>query len=166
MARLNVLEYPAEFLRGWPHGEAVEMNYPSATQFGNGDLVQMNTAGQFIAATANQAHPITIARGQNDTFDQGGTGTGNLYTQVVPNIGIMSNYVVRTSVVGSGGTNDVLPIAGSEVGIGIHATSNAPVWCAISGTVTVAAGVCLEIETGLTDVDGNAIANVATILVK
>lgn len=171
MARLNVLEYPAEFLRGWPHGEAVEMNYPSTAQLGNGDVVVINNASQFehvtaAATSAAQALPgamALVARGQNDTFSQGGTGRGNLYTQVVPNIGIMSNYVVRTSKVSTAtppamGQGLCLIVEGGEL-----------VWSTTTGVTNYYAAPdasLLEVETGLTDADGNALAVVAVILVK
>ena len=152
MARLNVLEYAADFIRGWPHGAAVEMNYPSDVDLGNGDIVEISAGGKVIAATDNAKAPAIVARGTKDTFNGGGTGTGNLYTQVVPNICLFSNYVVRTSTVNATGL-----VAGAEVGV-------------ISGKwdvlATAKAGVVLEVSTDVVDANGASIPAVAVILVK
>lgn len=152
MARLNVLEYKAEFLRGWPHGEAVEMNYPSDVAFGNGDIVEISADGKVVAATDNAVTPAIVARGNNDTYNQGGTGRGNLYKQVVSNICIFSNYVVRTSVVNATGL-----VAGAQVGI------VGGVW---DVAATTSVGTVLEVAANVPDADGNVQAAVAVILVK
>lgn len=152
MSRLNVLEYPADFVRGWPHGEAVQMNYPSDVDFGNGDIVEIAADGKVTAASDDAAAPFIVARGAKDTFNGGGTGTGNLYKQVVPNICILSNYVVRTSKVNATGLT-----AGAPIGVigGVWDTA-----------ATVAVGTVLEVETGLSDASGNPVAAAAVILVK
>lgn len=171
MARLNVLEYKADFIRGWPHGEAVEMNYPSDTAFGNGDLVEIAANGKFVEASVGSVAPAVIARGQNDTFESGGTGRNNLYTQVVPNIGILSNFVIRTSNVIASGTTphgDGAPLAvGGQCGVGSTAAGGADrVWANSSAANVTAVGTVLEIETGIIDADGNSLPDVAVILVK
>ena len=149
MARLNVLEYKADFLRGWPHGEAVEMNYPSDAEFGNGDLVEITAGGKVKAATDNTVAPAIVARGSNDSATNG--GAGNLMTVSVPNICLFSNFVVRTSVVTAASL-----VAGAEVGV-------------VGGKWDVAAttkvGVVLEVEAGTVDGEGNAVTS-AVILVK
>lgn len=152
MSRLNVLEYAADFIRGWPHGAAVEMNYASDTDFGNGDLVEIAAGGKIVAATNNASAPAIVARGAKDTFNGGGTGQGNLYTQVVPNICLFSNYVVRTSKVNATGL-----VAGAEVGV------IGGVWDAAA---TTSVGTVLEVETGVINADGVAVPAVAVILVK
>lgn len=152
MARLNVLEYKADFLRGWPHGSAVEMNYPSDVDFGNGDIVEISADGKVVAATDNAAAPAIIARGRKDTFEAGGTGRNNLYTQVVPNICLFSNFIVRTSTVNATGL-----VAGAAVGV------VGGVWDAAA---TTPVGTVLEVETNVPDADGNVQAAVAVILVK
>ena len=157
MARLNVLEYAADFIRGWPHGEAVEMNYATVAgdALGNGDIVTVVSGGvQKAAGAANEVLGM-VARGVNDTFNGGGTGTGNLYTQVVPNIVLLSNFVVRTSNIDATGLTLGAPAYVNSAGL-LTATAGTSV---IFGTV-------LEVETGLQDADGNAIANAAVILVK
>lgn len=151
MARLNVLEYKADFVRGWPHGSAVEMNYPSDVAFGNGDIVEIAPDGKVVAAADNAAAPAIVARGTKDTFNGGGTGNGNLYTATVPNICIFSNYVVRTSVVAAG----VAP--GDAVGV------VGGVW---NSAATTAVGTVLEVETNVADADGVIAPVVAVILVK
>lgn len=157
MARLNVLEYKADFIRGWPHGSAIEMNYPSTVDLGNGDLVAMDSSGTIKAATG-AAGEVTgmVARGQKDTFNGGGTGTGNLYKHSVPNIVLWSNYVVRTSNVEDG----ALLVVGAPVYV--NATSELT---HTAGTSEVF-GTVLEVETDLVDADGNALPIVATVLVK
>jgi len=161
MARLNVLEYKADFIRGWPHGEAVEMNYPTvgtpSAPLGNGDIVKIVDGGvaEVTTVAATDAYAM-IARGQGDTFEQGGTGRGNLYTQVVPNIVLLSNYVVRTSNVEEAltvGTPCYVSATGGLV------NSEAVVDQAVFGTV-------LEYTTGLQDADGNTLDHVAVVLVK
>lgn len=154
MARLNVLEYTADFIRGWPNGSAVEMNYPSAAaaEFGNGDLVEITAGGVVKAATDNSVAPAIVARGIKDTFNGGGTGTGNLYTQVVPNLCIFSNYVVRTSNVTATGL-----VPGAQVGV---------VGGAWDVAATAKVGTVLEVETNVPDADGTINATVAVILVK
>ena len=157
MARLNVLEYAADFIRGWPHGSAVEMNYPSTSNFGNGDIVKIAAGGNVVQATGIAGEVVGIvARGKNDTFNQGGTGTGNLYSQVVPNIVLLSNFVVRTSNVDDAN----VPTVGANVYI--NATGN---MTSVAGT-SVVIGQCLEVETGLTNADGTPVANAITVLVK
>ena len=172
MARLNVLEYPADFVRGWPHGEAIEMNYPGTVDMGNGDIVAMNASSQFapLVVVADAAvNPIVVARGQRDTFDGAGSGTGNLYSQVVPNIGILGNYVVRTSV--SNSVNP--PVAGAPVALAMEdlgdGKGSRAVWSAVAAGVTSAAVVgayCLESAVSIPDADGNLLANVAVIVVR
>ena len=152
MARLNVLEYKADFIRGWPHGEAVEMNYPSDVQFGNGDIVEIAADGKVVAATDNAVTPAVIARGAKDTFNGGGTGTNNLYTHSVPNICVFSNFVVRTSVVNATGL-----VAGAQIGV------VGGVWD-VAATATV--GTVLEVATNVPDANGDVQAAVAVILVK
>ena len=150
MARLNVLEYQADFVRGWPHDGAVEMNYPSDTAFGNGEIVQIASGGKVVAAVDDSVAPAIIARGSKDSATNG--GTGNLMTTNVPNICVFSNYVVRTSTVNATGL-----VAGAQVGV------KGGVWDAAS---TVKIGTVLEVETGVADADGKSIAAVAVILVK
>lgn len=161
MARLNVLEYAAEFVRGWPHGEAVQMNYPSATAVGNGDIVAIAANGNVIPSVGAEDEVIgMVARGVNDTFNGGGTGTNNLYNQVVPNIVLMSNFVVRTSNVDAAPTT---PFA-AGMAVGPNATGNlAPL---SDADVNVEFGKILEIETGLTDANGAAVPTALTVLVK
>lgn len=150
MARLSVLEYTADFVRGWPHDGALVMNYPTvgAASFTNGDLVEV-TSGGVVAATDNAKFPAIVARGAADTRS---TGTNNLYTVAIPNICVFSNYVVRTSNVNATGL-----VVGAEVGV-------------IGGKWDAAAltkvGVVTEVQTGVTDADGNSLAAVAVILVK
>jgi hypothetical protein len=152
MARLNVLEYAADFVRGWPHGEAVQMNYSSiaGAEFGNGDLVQVGDGG-VEAAADNAAYFGVVARGVKDTFNGGGTGTGNLYKQTVPNIVILGNYVVRTSNVNATGL-----AAGAAIGV-------------VGGQWDVAAtasiGTVLEVESNVTLPDGTT-GSVAVIHVR
>lgn len=157
MARLNVLEYTADVVRGWPHGSAVEMNYSSATAFGNGDIVKMAANSTVVAAagTAGEVFGLVV-RGVNDTFNGGGTGTNNLYTQVVPNIVLWSNYVVRISNVDAAN----IPAVGTNVYV--NATGQLT---SVAGTSAVF-GTCLEIETGLTDADGASVPAAITVLVK
>jgi hypothetical protein len=150
MARLGVLEYAADFVRGWPNDGALVMNYATvgASSFANGDLVEV-TSGGVKAATDNTLYPAIVARGAADTK---GTGTGNLYTQTIPNICVFSNYVVRTSKVNATGL-----VVGAEVGV-------------VGGVWDVAAtakiGVVTEVETGVANADGVTIPAVAVILVK
>lgn len=147
MARLNVLEYPAEILRGWPNGSAIEMDYASAADFGNGDIVEIAANNTVVAATDNTVAPAIVIRGANDR-----SGTNNLYTTKVPNLCLFSGYVVRTSKVQA--TNLAV---GAQVGV-------------VGGLWDVAAtakvGTVLEVSTNLQDSDGNTIPNVATILIK
>lgn len=153
MARLNVLEYTADFVRGWPHGEAVQMNYASDADFGNGDLVQIAADGKVVAAADNAPHFAVVARGKKDTFNGGGTGTGNLYQQVVPNICILGNYVLRTSKVNSTGL-----AAGAPIGV------VGGVWD-VAATAEGQIGTVLEVETGVTLPDGTT-GSVAVIHVR
>lgn len=158
MARLNVLEYKADFIRGWPHGSAIEMNYPSATDLGNGDIVKMSGSGTVEKVSSISAGDVYgfVARGQLDTFNGGGTGTGNLYKQVVPNIILWSNFVVRTSTVAAGAT----------------LTPGQDVFVDATGLLTNAAGsaeplgTVLEVETDVPNADGINLPIVATVLVK
>lgn len=150
MARLNVLEYTADVLRGWPRDGAVEMNYPSDADFSNGDIVEVAADGKVAAAADNSVAPALVVRGNADGKSSG--GTGNLYTTAVPNICLFSNYVVRTSNVNATGL-----VVGAQVGV-------------VSGAWDVAAtakvGTVLEVETNVPDLDGNVQAAVAVILVK
>ena len=149
MARLNVLEYKADFVRGWPLGAAVEMNYPSDAAFGNGDIVEVSAGGKVVAATDDTVTPAIVARGSNDSATNG--GTGNLQQTSVPNICVFSGFVVRTSVVNATGLT-----VGAQVGV-------------IGGKWDVAATVkvatILELEAGTVDGSGNAVTS-AVILVK
>lgn len=156
MARLNVLEYKADFIRGWPHGEAVEMNYPTVgvTDLGNGDIVKIVSGGVSKAAGAAGEVLGMVARGKTDTFNGGGTGVNNLYKQVVPNIVLLSNFVVRTSNVA-----DAL-------------TVGAPAYVNATGQLTATAGTSevfgqvLEYQVGVVDENGLSLPHVAVILVK
>lgn len=182
--RLNVLEYAADFIRGWPHGEAVQMNYPSAgaEKFGNGDIVAVNngTYTSFAAAGAVGADlPFefaVIARGAKDTFAAGGTGRGNLYTQVVPNIGILSNFVMRTNRVSAANP----PVSGEPLGLvqetiyggaGETVEYSGLVWCAAGASAPVGnhyvvpGATLLEAPVSVNDADGLS-ASAAVILVK
>lgn len=167
MARLNTVEYAANFLRGWPMAEpTAEMNYSSGTTaFGNGNIVKVTAAGGVVEAAAqNDTDTIgVIVRGADDFISQT-PGTG---ATVWPNIVLFGNAVLETTEIGSGGTNDVAPVPGAPVGIGIHATHGRPVWCAISGTVTdaVPGAYCLELNNNAVD-DAGVTAPTRVIILK
>ncbi len=156
MARLNVLEYDANILRGWPHGDAQEMNYPSDANLGNGDLVVMAADGKVAAATVGSLKPFTIIRGVNDTFNSGGTGTNNLYTQVVPNIVLTSGYIVNTSRVftGTASANGAALAVGDTCGVGSLADGTI-VWSNASATNVEAVVNATVLEVSSTTVDNN-----------
>lgn len=149
MARLNVLEYAADFIRGWPHGEAVEMNYPSVSaseSLGNGDVVAV-VNGKVQKATGAAGEVLgMVARGKSDTFAGGGTGTNNLYQQAVPNIVLLSNFVVRTYNVDDAN----VPAAGGKVYV-----DAAGKLTSVPGTSEVF-GTCLEGAESVKDADGNS----------
>ncbi|CAL9985235.1 hypothetical protein VPHD148_0280 [Vibrio phage D148] len=159
MARLNVLEYKADFIRGWPHGEAVEMNYPTVGSdvLGNGDIVAVVAGGVQKAVGAAGEVLGMIARGKGDTFEAGGTGRNNLYSQVVPNIVLLSNFVVRTSNIDA---------AGLTVGQPAYVDATGALTATDSTTTSEVFGTVMEVETDLKDADGNDLPHVAVILVK
>jgi hypothetical protein len=143
-----------------------EMNYGSGSAtFGNGNIVKVTAAGGVIeAATANDTSTIgVVVRGAADFLSQT-TGTGG---QVWPNIVLFGNAVLETTEIGSGGTNDVAPVPGAAVGIGINANTNRPCWCAISGSVTdaVPGAYCLELNNNAVD-DTGVTAPTRVIILK
>ena len=157
MARLNVLEYTADFIRGWPHGAAIEMNYTSATKMGNGDIVKMAANGNVVPATGIAGETFgMIARGVNDTFNAMGAGHGNLYDLTAPNIVLWSNFVVRTSNVDAANIPSV-------IGGPVYVNADSQLTSA-AGT-SEAFGTLLEVSTGTVDANGKAV-NAVVVLVK
>ena len=159
MARLNVLEYKADFVRGWPNGVAVEMNYPTVAGsdiLGNGDIVTVVEGGvQKAVGAANEVFGM-VARGKKDTFNEGGSGDGNLYNQVVPNIVLLSNFVVRTYNVE----------ASTTLAAGQAAYVNAAVELTHTAGTSEVFGTVLEREEGLQDANGTAVPIALVVLVK
>ena len=157
MARLNVLEYTADFVRGWPHGSASDMNYNSAVKMGNGDIVKMAANGTVVPATGVAGETFgMVARGVKDTFNEMGAGRGNLYNLTAPNIVLWSSFVVRTSNVDA---SNVPSVIGGPVYV--NADSNLT---SVAGTSEVF-GTLLEVETGVQDANGNTV-NAIVVLVK
>lgn len=129
MARLETLEYNAEFLRGWPVAEpTAEMNYPSDAALGNGDLVMMAAGGKVAAATDNAACVGVVVRGANDRGILGGPNSAD---PSVPNIVIFGNAIIRTNKVAAGN------VVGAPVGV------VGGVWDDAAITTT---GVVLEVD--------------------
>ena len=129
MARLENLEYTAEFLRGWPVAEpTAEMNYPSDAAFGNGDLVMMAADGKVTAATDNAVCVGVVVRGSND---RGVLGASSAMDPSVPNIVIFGNAVLRTSKVA----------AGNAVGAAVGVVGG--VW---DDAATATTGIVLEVD--------------------
>jgi hypothetical protein len=117
MARLETLEYTAEFLRGWPVAEpTAEMNYPSDTPFGNGDLVAMLAdakVGDPLVVGTDAAPELlngVVVRGLND---RGIAGVANPADPSVPNIVSFGNTVVRLAA--EKVSSAMAPVIGSEI---------------------------------------------------
>lgn len=127
---LNVMDYRAEFLRGWPNDGGLELSrYPLATGVNvqAGDLVTVNSSAQIVkvAASAAAAFCGIVVRGNIDD-----KSVAKLGTPIV----LWGNYIVRTqafsgSVVVGGGVV-------ADDGVFIPAGTNAP------------AGYVLQVITG------------------
>ena len=106
MSRLANLEYRAEFIKGWPEGSALDLNYGSDdATLTNGDLVIMAANSKVIRCNkeAGAGEVGIVVRGPLDDKSvrvAGGVASGN-GTSVVgganTSIVLWGHYVVRTS---------------------------------------------------------------------
>lgn len=63
-----IMEYPAEFLRGWPVDGALELSYPikSGQSLKVGNTVTISTAGEILVTAADTAFSGIVVRGNAD----------------------------------------------------------------------------------------------------
>lgn len=100
MSRLNVMDYTADFLRGWPNEGALESStytIASGQELEAGDLVILNATGELVKTAAETNFAGIVVRGNIDDKSVAGPTGGNL--AVAPNkaIVVWGGYIVRTT---------------------------------------------------------------------
>lgn len=91
MSRLNVMDYTADFIRGWPNAGALESStYTIATgvDLEAGDLVVVNASGELVKTSAETSMAGIVVRGNLDDKSVEASGKA---------IVLWSGYIVRTT---------------------------------------------------------------------
>jgi hypothetical protein len=111
MSRLDVMDYTADFIRGWPNDGALESStytIASGVDLEAGDLVSLNASGELILNAAESSFAGIVVRGNLDDKSVEAAGKA---------IVLWGGYIVRTTkidaaVMGGAPMDSVNAVAG------------------------------------------------------
>lgn len=140
------MEYPAEFLRGWPVDGGLELDYPIATgqTLSAGDLVKTVIEGGVIKVTKTVTADSALAIGHGAGIVVRGNGDDKSAAASGKAIVLWGDYIVKTQKVADAVVAGDAVIAGGNATVQtVAATDGAFV---VAGAATDAAmGVVLEV---------------------